>query len=56
VGGVIIEVDQGDLRAGSGVEYNDRPIIGILSQELDDWIEANLPMITITPPTLHLVT
>jgi len=42
---VVIEADTGGWPSDitSRVEYNDRPIIGVLSQEMDDWIEENLP-------------
>ena len=44
-------VDRGDLLGeerlqapeSSHFEYNDRPIIGVLSQELDDWLASKLP-------------
>ena len=31
------------LQSHSHFQYNDRPIIGVLSQELDDWLLAKLP-------------
>jgi len=53
----VIEVQEGDLRSPVGLgglgehgsqrkpafEYNDRPIIGVLSQELDEWLLSRLP-------------
>ena len=32
-----------NLQSHSHFQYNDRPIIGVLSQELDDWLLAKLP-------------
>jgi len=42
-GSDLLEEERLQAPESSHFEYNDRPIIGVLSQELDDWLASKLP-------------